>query len=188
MSTTPRIAAFLLLLASAGALAGPKDEVKAAFDKFLAASSYHVTMTHSGAQAMTTEADFVAPDRFRMKMPMGTQYIIGDTMYMDVQGRSMKVPMGKGTMTQWRDPANLAKYEATMTVKALGSEAVGGKPARKYETTNTQPQPGTSTMWVGSDGYPLQIQVSSNVQGKAVTTTIRYSRFNDPTIKVDPPT
>jgi outer membrane lipoprotein-sorting protein len=144
-------------------------------------------MTSSGAQAMTTEADFVAPDRFRMQMPMGTQYIIGDTMYMTVQGRSMKVPMGKGTMTQWRDPANLAKHEATMTVKALGSETVGGKPAKKYETTNTQPQPSTSTMWVGSDGYPLQIQVSSSVQGKPVTTTIRYSRFNDPTIKVDPP-
>ena len=187
MNTVPRLAALLLLLASAGALAGPKDEVKAALDKFLAARSYHVTMTHSGAQAMTTEADFVAPDRFRMKMPMGTQYIIGDTMYMDVQGRSMKVPMGKGTMTQWRDPANLAKHEATMTVKALGSEAVGGKPAKKYETTNTRPQPSTSTMWVGSDGYPLQIQVSSSVQDKPVTTTIRYSRFNDPAIRVDPP-
>ena len=38
-------------------------------------------------------------------------------------------------------------------------------------------------MWVGSDGYPLQIRVDSNVQGKPVTTTIRYSRFNDPTIE-----
>lgn len=187
MKIVLRAAMLPLLLASAGTLAGPKDEVKAAIDKFVAARSYHVTMTHSGAQAMTTEADFVAPDRFRMTMPMGTQYIIGDTMYMTVQGRSMQVPMGKGTMTQWRDPANLAKHEATMTVKALGSEAVGGKPAAKYKVSNTQPQPSTSTMWVGSDGYPLQIRVDSNAQGKPVTTTIRYSRFNDPTIKVEPP-
>lgn len=187
MGTAPRVAALLLLLAGAGAFAGPKDEVKAALDKFVAARSYHVTMSHSGAQAMTTEADFVAPDRFRMTMPMGTQYIIGDTMYMNMQGRSMKVPMGKGTMTQWRDPANLAKHEATMTVKALGSEAIGGKPAKKYAMSNTQPQPSASTMWVGSDGYPLQIRVDSNVQGKPVTTTIRYSRFNDPTIRIEPP-
>lgn len=187
MNIAPRVAMSLLLLASAGALAGPKDEVKAALDKFIAAKSYHVTMTHSGAQAMTTEADFVAPDRFRMTMPMGTQYIIGDTMYMTMQGRSMKVPMGKGTMTQWRDPANLAKHEATLTVQALGSEDVGGKPAKKYRMSNTQPEPSTSTMWVGSDGYPLQIRVDSDVQGKPVTTMIRYSRFNDPTIKVEPP-
>jgi len=175
----------LLLIGSAHA--GGKDEIKAAIGKFSAARSYHVSMRQSGQQAMTTEADFVAPDRFRMTMPMGTQIIIGDTMYMDMQGRTMKVPMPKGTLTQWRDPANIAKYEATMAVKALGIELLDGKPAKKYRVSNTQPQPSTSTMWIGGNGYPLQIKVDSKVMDKVVGTTIRYSRFNDPSIRIDPP-
>ena len=42
-------------------------------------------------------------------------------------------------------------------------------------------------MWVGGDGYPLQIRVTGNLNGQASTTTIRYSRINDPTIRIDPP-
>lgn len=176
----------LLLLVAVNAAAGPKEEVIAAMDKALAARSYHVTMRHGGAQPMTTEADFVAPDRLRMKMPVGVQTVIGDTMYMEIQGRSMKVQVAKGTMTQWRDPANQARYQATMTVKALGNDTVDGKPAKKYQTSNTQPQPSSAIMWIGADGYPLQIEVSGG-KGKAATTTMRYSRYNDPTIRIDPP-
>lgn len=175
------------LLASAVAHAGPKDELKAAMAKFIAAKSYHVEMTHDGAQGMTTSADFAAPDRFRLQTPAGTQVIIGDTMHMTIQGRTMTVPLQKGMLTQWRDPANFARYEKTMTVQALGDDIVDGKRAKKYRTHNTQPQPSTSTMWVGADGYPLQIEASSSAQGKTATTTIRYSRFNDPAIRVAPP-
>ena len=176
-----------LLLLIGSAHAGAKDDIKAAIGKFASARSYHVTMTHGGKQATSTEVDFVAPDRLRMKMPMGTQIIIGDTMYMDMQGRTMKVPMPKGTLTQWRDPANIAKYETTITVKALGADMLNGKLTKKYLVSNTQPEPNTSTMWVGGDGYPLQIKVDSKVQGQPVSTMIRYSRFNDPTIRVAPP-
>ncbi|MCA1714730.1 MAG: hypothetical protein LC715_06365 [Gammaproteobacteria bacterium] len=177
----------IALLAGGHAIAGPKDEVKAAMDKFLAAKSYHATMAHSGAQAMTIETDFVAPDRYRMRMPMGTQYIIGDTMVMSIDGRSIKVPMGKGTLTQWRDPGNLAKSQATLTVTGLGSELLDGKPAKKYRMVNAQPQPSESTMWIGGNGYPLQIQVDGKAAGQTGTTTLRYSRFNDPTIRIELP-
>lgn len=174
------------LLAGSHAFAGPKEEVKAALDKFIAAKSYRATMTHSGAQAMMIQTDFVAPDRYRMQLPMGTQYIIGDTMVMNIGGRSMKVPLGKGTLTQWRDPGNLAKSQATLTVTALGSELLDGKPAKKYRMVNTQPQRSESTMWIGGNGYPLQITVDGRAGGTQ-TTTLRYSRFNDPTIRVEPP-
>lgn len=181
------LAAAVLLSAACIAHAGPREDVKAAMQKFINARSYHVTMSTSGPQAMTTEADFVAPDRYRLQSPAGTQVIIGDTMHMTVQGRTMQVPMPKGTLTQWRDPGNLRKHEATMTVEALGTEVVAGKPAKKYRLTNTRPQPGTSTLWVGADGYPLQVRATSNAQGKPVTVTIRYSRFNDPTLKIAAP-
>jgi len=188
MQTSIRLILLAILSVLIGAAhAGMKDEIKAAIGKFTTARSYHVTMTHSGPQGMTTEADFVAPDRFRMKMPMGTQIMIGDTMFMQMEGRTMKVPMPKGTLTQWRDPAYIREHEATMTVKPLGIDMLDGKPAKKYLVTNTKPEPSTSTMWIGGNGYPLQIQVNSKVQGKAVSTTIRYSRFSDPAIKIAPP-
>lgn len=182
----------LLLFVSTSAFAGAREEVKAAMQKFAAARSYHATMVHSGTRAMSNEVDFAAPDRMRMQTPMGTQVIIGDTMYMQVPGdggmpgRVMKVPMPKGTFTQWRDPARLAGNEATLVVQALGSEQLDGKPARKYLTRDTG-TPGESTLWIGANGYPLQVRVDGKHDGKPVSTTIRYSRINDPTIRVDPP-
>ena len=44
-----------------------------------------------------------------------------------------------------------------------------------------------STIWVGTDGYPLRIDVKGDAGGGATSTTIRYSRFNDPSIRIDPP-
>ena len=72
-------------------------------DKFLAASSFHASMHMEGAQTMTNEMDFVAPDRYRMQMTAGTQVIIGDTMYMETRGKRMQVPLPAGTISQWRD-------------------------------------------------------------------------------------
>lgn len=186
MSIARRCSVCLLLLVSTTAFAGAKEEVKAAMQKFAAAKSYHATMVHSGTKGMTNEVDFAAPDRMRMKMPMGTQVIIGDTMYMDIDGRVMQVPMPKGTFTQWRDPARLAGSEATLVVQSLGSELLDGKPAHKYLTRDTR-TPGESTLWIGANGYPLQVRVDSKHDGQPVSTTIRYSRINDPSIRVDPP-
>ena len=170
--------------------ASAKDEIKAAMDSFLGVRSFHATMRMTGTAmpgGMTTEMDFVAPDRYRMQMPMGTQVIVGDTMYMSVQGRTAKVPMAKDTLSQWRDPAKLAENQATLTVESQGREAIDGVAARKYVVHNTQPQPTDVTMWIGDDGLPLQLQHTGSAQGKTVDMTIRYTRYNDPSIKIDPP-
>ena len=171
-------------------LASPKDAVKASMDKFLAVHSYHASMAFSGGPGGATahhDIDFVAPDRYRMVMPMGTQFVIGDTMYMHVQGRTMQVPMPKGTLRQWRDPARLAESEKGMTVQAQGSDTLDGTATRKYLVHHEKPEPVDVTMWINGDDLPVQIQVNSLAKGKAVTSTIRYSRYDDPTIKVDPP-
>jgi hypothetical protein len=126
-------------------LADPKAAIRASMDRFMAVRSYHATMEFAGAPGGTGgpmshhEIDFVATDRFRMQTPMGTQVIIGDTMYMHVQGRTMKVPMPKGTLTQWRDPARLAESEAGMTVQAQGRDTVDGVAALKYLVRHEQP-------------------------------------------------
>ena len=169
-------------------LSSPKEELMASVKQFTSLKSYHATMRmSSGAQGeITNEVDFVAPDRFRMKMPMGTQVIIGDTMYMQVDGRTMKVPMPPGTLTRMRDPGNMSKDEASMVVEAQGSESIDGASARKYLVHHTQPEPVDVTMWIGDAGYPLQIHVEGKGD-KPYASTTRYSRINDPTIQIEPP-
>jgi hypothetical protein len=63
---------------------------------------------------------------------LGEQVIVGDTTYLDLRGRSTKVPLPPGHPVAWRDPARPAENAKTMSVTALGSEVVGGAPARKY--------------------------------------------------------
>jgi hypothetical protein len=168
-------------------LSSPEDEVKASMDKFLKAKSFHAVMTMEGARGMTNEMDFVAPDRYRMKMPVGTQVIVGDTMYMQADGRAMKVPLPKGTLSQWRDPLKIEENKAGLSVEALGSDSVDGQAAKKYLVSNTQPEPSEFTFWIGSDGLPLQLLHKGQAQGKPYSMTLRYSRFDDPTITIDPP-
>ena len=152
--------------------------------------SYHASMEFSGGPGGAMDhhdIDFVAPDRYRMEMPMGTQVIIGDTMYMHVQGRTMKVPMPKGTLSQWRDPARLAEAEEGMTVQAQGSDTIDGMRDAEIPGAPREAAADRRDDVDQGDDLPVQIQVNSLVKGKTVTSTIRYSRFDDPTIKVDPP-
>ncbi len=185
---SPRSFVFLLFsLVACSAHAGARDEVEASMQKFIAAKSYHASMTGNGPAGRSTELDFVAPDRYRMTTPMGTQYIIGDTMVLSVHGRSMRVPMPAGTLSQWHDPANLHKNAATTSFSALGPTLINGEPARKYRMTSTQSPDISTVMWIGVNGYPLQIEVSGLAAGKAFTTTVRYSRINDPSLRFESP-
>lgn len=186
MRSRPSAIAAVLLVAACTAQAGAREDVEAATRKFLAARSYHVEMRHAGATPMVTTLDFVAPDRYRLTTPQGTQVIIGDTMHMAMGGRTMKLPLPKGTLAQWRDPAQTEKHRATLRVEDLGVDAIDGKPARKYRMVNSEP-PTESLMWVGADGYPRRIQATTQAGGRKATTTLAYSRFNDPTIRIDAP-
>jgi hypothetical protein len=163
-----------------------KGQVVDAMRKFAGVRSYHASMRLEGGPRgpMTNELDFVAPDRYRMEMAgRGSQVIIGNTMYLDIDGRSMQVPLPEGTITQWRDPARLADAEANMTVDDQGSDSVDGQSATKYVVHVAKPKPGEITMWIGDGGLPLQI-VSHNPMGQA---TIRYSRFDDPALSIEAP-
>ncbi|WP_156899826.1 hypothetical protein [Luteimonas mephitis] len=171
-------------------LSNPEEEVRAAMRKLLAATSYQVTMEmQAGARGkMVNQLEFAAPDRFRMTMQdLGSQVIIGNTMHMSVAGRTMSVPLPAGTLDKWRDPAMLEQNTTGMTVQALGSDSVGSKPARKYLIKHTKPQPAEVFLWVGSDGFPIQMQVPASAKGQGTDTWMRYSRFNDPSIVIAAP-
>lgn len=169
-------------------LASARDEVMAASKRMLAAGSYHArVVTDNGTQDFTMEIDYVAPDRYRTVLPVGTQVIIGDTMHMTMQGRSMQMKVPPGTIDQWRDPARLEQYAATMQVESLGSDTVDGKGATKYRTTYADQAQKPVTTWIGDDGYPLRVEADGELQGKPSKTVITYSRFNDPSIRIEAP-
>lgn len=165
---------------------GPREEVAAAMRRFWGLRSYHTDMHLEGGPrgAIDNAVDFVAPDRYRMETPgRGRQVIIGNTMYLDANGRTMLVPLPEGTVGQWRDPARLADAEAEMQVDALGDEGVDGQAAKKYLVRMAKPKPTEITIWIGGNGLPLQI-VSHNPMGLA---TIKYSRFDDPSLSIEAP-
>lgn len=183
------LAALLALVGAGDAWAGPKEDMKALSVKFLALRSYHVSMENSDARAPKSEVDFVAPDRYRVQMgELGTQVIVGDIMYLNVNGRSMRVPMPKGSVTQWRETDRAFREIDKAQIEALGTETVNGKPAKKYRVNkSTDGTPTVTLIWVGGDGYPVRIQSTGKAAGKAYTTTMTYSRFNDPSIRIDVP-
>jgi len=163
-----------------------RDEVVAAMRKFWGLHAYHAAMHVEGGPRgpIDNAVDFVAPDRYRMQATgRGSQVIIGDTMYLEINGRAMQVPLPEGTITQWRDPAKLADAETEMDVEAQGADGVDGQVAKKYLVRVAKPKPTEITIWIGGEGLPLQI-ASHNPLGEA---TIRYSRFDDPSIVIEPP-
>lgn len=173
------------LSASSLAWAGPKEEVVAAVDKFLAAKSYHAVMSMGPGPG--TETDFVAPDRMRVKMgTMGEQIMIGNTLYLTMQGKTSKQAAPNGGITQLRTRDKILGNLATLKVTAAGTENLGGVATKKYKIDNTQPK-SSSTFWVNADGYPVQSVNIADVNGKQYTSTLKYSRFNDPSIKIPVP-
>lgn len=188
LARTARLLLPLSLLAAAtAAWAGPKEDMKAMSVKFLAQRSYHVRMESSDKRAGITDMDFVAPDRYRMQTAQGMQYVIGDTMYMNIGGRSMKVPMPRGATTQWRQNDFVFREVDRMQVQALGAEAADGKPAKKYRMIASGKVPTNTLIWIGADNLPIKLETTGTYAGRTITTMIHYSRFNDPAIKVDPP-
>ncbi len=163
------------------------DEVKASMDKFLSATSFHAVMTVEGSQPMQNELDFVAPDRYRMAMPVGTQIIVGDTMYMDMHGQRTEVPIPDGMISQWRDPLQIKENRVGLDVEFLGAENIGGAEARKYRVRHAKPEPGEFLYWIDREGLPLQLRTRGESQTGPYTMTLQYSRFNDPTIAIDAP-
>ncbi len=163
------------------------EEVQASMQRFLEARSFHAVMQVEGATTMRNQLDFVAPDRYRMVMAAGTQVIIGDTMYMEMEGKRLQVPLPKGTLAQWRDPLRIREGTARLRVERLGEETVDGQPATRYRIHHAEAESGDFLYWVGDDHLPVQIRQSGQAEGRPYTMTLLYSRFNDPGIDIQAP-
>lgn len=173
---------------SAAAAATPVQRVIASMQAFRDARSFHAQMTLQGARETSNTLDFVAPDRYRMQMPAGTQVIIGDVLYLQSQGRTRTMQLPAGTVAQWRDPLQLEAGHASLQVQAQGQGEVDGIKAEQFLVRNgPTEQPVQFFYWIGPDGLPVQLRHQGVSQGKPYTMTVRYSRFNDPAIVIDTP-
>ncbi len=172
-----------LLLAAVPALAGPREDVEAAMRRFLALKSYQATMQVSAPKPATSQVTFVAPDRYEIRMDgMGTQYILGNRMLLNLGGRRMEVPIPAGTLERYRDPARLHDEREQLDVTDLGPAAVGGRPARKYKLLRRDAPDSVTMLWIAG-GLPVQIE-ARNARG---AVSIRYSHFDDASLRVQAP-
>jgi len=168
--------------------ATPVQRVTASMEAFQEARSFHAVMSLQGAGETSNTLDFVAPDRYRMQMPIGTQVIIGDVLYLQSQGRTQKTQLPEGTVAQWRDPMQLKAGHGQLQVQAQGNSEIDGIRAAQFLVRNgPAEQPVQFTYWIGPDGLPVQLRHQGVSQGQPYTMTVRYSRFNDPTIVIDTP-
>ncbi len=175
---------------AAPAHAGPKEDLHNAFTKFLAQTSFRGTTTASmGGTIIASTVEFVAPDSYRVTTsgrPPGL--IINGVMYINVNGQSMKIPMGKDMIAKYRNTAVLAELEKGAKIDDLGVDSVDGQPAHKYRYTVSQPHASSSLVWIGTkNALPLQMQTSGVANGKSIATTVKYDKFNDPSIKIVAP-
>ncbi len=172
--------------------ATPHDVMRDVFAKFKALRSYQANMRIEGAPQgpLNNDMQFVAPDRYRLTMQAGgmdmTQVRIGNDVYTQVGGRTMKT-----SLPEHADPARwheeFDRNLGTMTVEAQGSETLDGTATRKYLMKQTEPKPSDVAVWIDGEDHVRQARIEMQVEGRPTTTTIVYSRFDDPSIRIDPP-
>ena len=187
----PRALAALLALSFAGvACADARQELHAAFARNIALKSFKGTMVDLSSNKTVSVVEFQAPDRFRVT-PTGapSSVIIGDTMYMHLDGRTMKVPMPKGTFAKYRNQDAMKELEKGTTVESRGMGRVGAQPARTYRFLSTKDKDQySSTVWVGvASGQVLQLETAGKSAGKPFSMRMLYTDFNNPAIKINAP-
>jgi hypothetical protein len=146
---------------------------------FQNAKSYHVEEHFSNGRTVTV--DYSAPDRWRIQPnPNITELVIGNDVYMVSKGRATKLPFG-GMMVRKiiQHVGFSARGDIQRSARDLGMQTVGGQPVHAYSyTTHGTPV----TLYVGANSLPVQ----SIVQDKKLTTTITYSKYNQP-ISIEAP-
>lgn len=159
------------------------DAVRTVAAAFAAVHSYRGTLLVPSGQEMKVE--FVAPNRYRMRTPMGDIVMVGAATYMNVGGQwlQMSVPQTRDTLATLHRPAALGDSLARARITDLGTATLGGKPMHRWKIATTlNGSPVISTMWVGIDELPYRNDIVTD-KGKV---TVLYSGYNAP-IKISAP-
>lgn len=186
-----RTLALLLALGfAANAWADGRQDLHTAFARNLALKAFKATMYDLTRKQALSTVEFQAPDRYRMTLAgQPPSLVIGDTMYMTRNGKTMKMAMPKGTFGKFRNEDAMAELEKGLVVESLGPGTVGAVPARRYRfTSTTDKQASSSMVWVGvSSGLVLQVETSGKNADRPFAMRVSYSDFNSPAIQIDAP-
>ncbi|WP_146907309.1 hypothetical protein [Arenimonas daejeonensis] len=190
--TTARLALFLAALLLAGpASADARADLKAAYEKFIAATSFRATMTDLETGRTVNQIEFVAPDRFAITIEGGMrQVVIGRTMHMNIGGRTMSMPLPEQiNPSQYRNQKALDDLTQDIVVTRRPDSSEAGEPASVFHFASTADGKPTETLtWVSkASGLPIQIQTNGGDGSKNYRYQIRYRDFNDPSIVISAP-
>jgi outer membrane lipoprotein-sorting protein len=181
-----RFSAALLALACAGtAAADARGDLHAAFLKNLSAKTYRATMTDLANGKQVSTVEYQAPDRYRIQVADGPESVIADgAMFLQVNGKPMKVPLRPGMVEQFRSDAAWKQMETDTLIRDAGPGLVGAEPAHKYHWISSGKHASAGDVWVGvKSGYVLQVETVEKLGSKAGVRVV-YSDFNDPAIRV----
>lgn len=194
MKLTPATFALLLVsfLCAGHAHADASADLKAALSKFIQVTSFRATMTDLDTGKEISRIEFVVPDRYAVTPAGGgtRQLIIGRTMYMDIEGRSMAIPLPEQIdPTQYRNQKALDELAAGIAVLQRKDAIVAGEPAKVYHFASSADgnQVETLTFVSKARGLPIQIQTAGGKEKGKFRFQIRYSDFNDPGIVIRAP-
>ncbi len=200
---------------SGGTSSGPAlDEFTAVFDKMKSLTSYHesAVITSGAADAENTvnlEADVIPPDSSYITVTTtmsGTAtssevITIGQDSWNKIAAAGISAGWVKSPTTiPMGDVFELSNLGGFQNVTNAGDDTLDGVAVTRYtfDSTASADQAGaasnsTGEAWVAKDsGYIVRMHVTStvDVSGQSVPSevTVNFSRFNDPSIKIEPPT
>jgi outer membrane lipoprotein-sorting protein len=190
--TTARLALFLAaLLLAEPASADARADLKAAYEKSLAATSFRASMTDLDTGRTINQIEFVAPDRFAITMEGGMrQVVIGRTMHMNIGGRTISMPLPEQIdPSQYRNQKALDDLTKDIVVTRRPDASDAGELASVFHFASTVEGKPTETLtWVSkASGLPIQIQTTGGDESKKYRYQIRYRDYNDPSIVITAP-
>jgi hypothetical protein len=168
----------------------PRGEVETLARNFLAIKAFRGTANATGKTPMQMQVDYVAPDRYHLKMGQGLESIvIGKDTYMKLGGSWKKFPGESGKeIPSMRDMFTEEGLKQLSDVKYSGEESLNGETMLVYTyrgKTLGEPMPYDSKMFVSkATGLPARIEITyqSDVLQKM---TIDYTYPAD--LKIEPP-
>ena len=170
--------------------ADPRQDLHKAFVQNLALKSYKATMTDLKSNRIASTVEFQAPASYRITVPgQAVSVIIDDMMYMTHDGKTMKLPLPKGAIGQFRNEATIAELEKGARVTSIGPGLVGKEPAVKYGfAIASGGDQANSTAWISArSGHVLMVETTGKHAGRDYAMRVVYSDFDSPLIRITAP-
>ncbi len=177
--------------------------LQAALDAMKAVKSYHYKMTtetSAATGAQTIEGDMILPDKMSMTINMSAGGQTIETKMIRIGGTTWTNVGGKWTQMQLPvaiNPSDLTNMGNISDVQNLGDDTVDGIATThlRYKSTMADPTGAGATLnstaevWIDkATHYTVQIVSSSDIATTGTTkVTMKMSKFNDPSIKIEAP-